>query len=134
MAKVGCAALILILAAGPAHAGRFDGTRPFLCATTDVYACTLYYGCERVTADMVDAPRFLHVSPAEKVVNGERPSGVVGEASIEHMRHQDGRLVVQGLAAGLGWTLDVSDDSGDMRLAASDDAGSYVVFGNCTGQ
>lgn len=44
----------------------------------------------------------------------------------------DGRLIMQGAENGRGWTLVISEKTGEMSATVSDDKVGFVVFGTCT--
>ena len=55
------------------------------------------------------------------------------------MNRIDGKLILQGVEDGeegvrdgLGWTMAISEDSGDMVLTGSGDQVGFVIFGACT--
>lgn len=132
--------LALTLATLPltASADEFDGSKPFLCATVDVMECVPTAGCQRVSADAIDAPRFIKVNLGKKTMSshfagGERTS------KIERHESVDNKLMLQGVEDGrenvrdgVGWTLSVAKDRGDMVLTGSGDNVGFVIFGACT--
>ena len=59
--------------------------------------------------------------------------------TIERLEHLDGKLIVEGaqdglenVKDGLGWTMAINDDSGEMVLTAAGDRVGFVIFGECT--
>jgi len=140
MKKLYLQGLTLVLAVLPltVSADDFDGSKPFLCATIDVMECVPVAGCQRVSADAIDAPRFIKVDLGNKSMSA-RFAG--GERTSEIERHEsvDGKLMLQGVEDGrekerdgVGWTLSVAKDRGDMVLTGSGDNVGFVIFGSCT--
>ena len=140
MNKLYIPGLALVLAVQPltVSADDFDGSKPFLCATIDVIECVPVAGCQRVSADTINAPRFIKVdlgnnSMSARFAGGERTS------KIERHESVDNKLMLQGVEDGLeterdgiGWTLSVAQDRGDMVLTGSGDNVGFVIFGSCT--
>ncbi len=122
-------------------AGDFDGSRQLLCSTVDLVECEPGGNCQRVTHDSINAPKFLKINFKEKSIS--KPD--VGEkrptTMIERMERVDGKLILQGaedgiegVRDGLGWTIAISEDKGDMVFSASGDQVGFVVFGACVPQ
>jgi hypothetical protein len=133
----------LMLAAGsvvlPVSAGPFDGAQPLICASTEVLECVPLEGCNRVAAESVDAPRFMRIDFNAKTMSSERPDGGARTSQIERSETVDGKLMLQGaedgienIRDGLGWTLSIGQETGNMTLTGSGDAVGFVIFGACT--
>ncbi len=121
-----------------AFAGDFDGSRPILCSTVDLIECEPGGNCQRVTHDSINAPRFININFKEKSINDPSAGEHRPTTKIERMEHVDGKLILQGaeesiegVRDGLGWSLSISEDTGDMVLTGSGDHVGFVVFGNC---
>ncbi|MBW2412648.1 MAG: hypothetical protein JRF72_22855 [Deltaproteobacteria bacterium] len=121
-----------------AFAGDFDGSRPILCSTVDLIECEPGGNCQRVTHDSINAPRFIKIDFKEKSINDPSVGKQRPTTRIERMEHVDGKLILQGaeegiegVRDGLGWSLSISEDTGDMVLTGSGDQVGFVVFGNC---
>ena len=134
------ALVVLFICAGSltAFAGDFDGSRPVLCATTDIMECLPGGICQRVTHDAVNAPRFIKINFKDKTINVPEAGEKRPNTLIERMEHVDGKLILQGaeegiegVRDGLGWSLSISEDSGDIVLTGSGDEVGFVLFGSC---
>ena len=126
-------AMPLVVSAG------FDSSSEFLCASVDVMECLPAKGCNRVAADDVDIPRFIKVDVKNKqVVTGAK--GDKRKTAIERVEKVDGKLMLQGAEDGreggtpdgIGWSMSVVENSGNMVLTASGDGVAFVIFGACT--
>jgi hypothetical protein len=140
MNKLTMPGLSLVLAALPltVAAEDYDGSKPFLCATIDVMECVPVAGCQRVSADAIDAPRFIKVDVGKNTMSA-RFAGSERTSKIERHESVDNKLMLQGVEDGLekerdgiGWTLSVAKDRGDMVLTGSGDNVGFVIFGSCT--
>jgi hypothetical protein len=107
----------------------------------DLVECEPGGNCERVTHDSINAPRFLKINFKEKRVSKPDVGEKRPDTMIERMEHVDGKLILQGaedgiegVRDGLGWTMAISEDSGNMVLTASGDHVGFVIFGACTPQ
>jgi hypothetical protein len=128
----GLVAVTFGVAASASSAASLDGKQPFICATLEIFSCDAGFDCEHQTAESIDAPQFLRFSLADKQIKGERPSGEAVNAAIELARQTEQRLYLQGVAAKVGWTVNISTVTGKMTLVATDDVSGYVAFGACT--
>ena len=131
-----CSSLILILAASAVGAGDFDGTRPLLVAVNRVMECTPVEGCREVTPASVQLPQFLRIDFAKRAILPARAADNFPPSKIERSEVVDGKLILQGaedgyekMRDGLGWTMAISGDSGQVVLTASGDQAAFVVFG-----
>jgi hypothetical protein len=140
MKKLYIPVLLPLLAALPltVPAQDFDGSSPFLCATTEVMECVPVAGCQRINAAVVEAPRFIKVDVANSTLSSRFASG---DRTSAIQRHDtvDNKLMLQGVEDGreterdgVGWTLAVAQDRGDMVLTGSGDNVGFVIFGTCT--
>jgi hypothetical protein len=129
--------IALSLAAPAALAAGFDGSRPMLCAPSDLFECD-ETGCQRVNADEIDAPRFLRVDVKNKLMSRTHPTGKEQESPIERVEELDGKLILQGAEDGLpnvpdgiGWSLAIQMDTGRLVLSGSGDDVAFTMFGAC---
>jgi len=120
-------------------ASPFDGAQPLICASTEILECIPGAGCNRVTAQSVDAPQFMRIDFDAKSISSEWQGGGTRVSEIERSEVVDGKLMLQGaedgienVRDGLGWTLSIGQESGTMTLTGSGDAVGFVIFGACT--
>ena len=123
----------------PAFAGDFDGSKPLLCAVIDIVECGSGGKCQQVTAEDVGIPRFLKVNFKKKTITATQASGNKKSTTIKNSEHIDGKLILQGaedgiegVRDGVGWSIAIAEDTGNMVLSASGDDVGFVVFGACT--
>jgi hypothetical protein len=119
-----------------AIAGDLDGSKPVLVSVARILECTRVEGCRDVSAESVGLPQFLQIDFAKKTI---RPSGDkedIPDTAIERSEEVDGKLILQGaedgyenMRDGLGWSLAIAEDSGQVVLTASGDQVAFVVFG-----
>jgi hypothetical protein len=125
-----------MIAASAVEAGDFDGTRPLLVSVIRVIECVPDGSCREVTPASVELPQFLKIDFTSKTI---RPAAAGDEApatSIERQEVVDGKLILQGaedgyekMRDGLGWTMAISEATGQVVLTASGDQVAFVVFG-----
>ena len=119
-----------------ATAGDFDGSKPVLVSVARILECTRVEGCRDVSADSVGLPQFLKIDFAKKVIRPSRGKEDIPDTAIERSEEVDGKLILQGaedgyekMRDGLGWSLAIAEDSGQVVLTASGDQVAFVVFG-----
>lgn len=136
-----CSAIIIsiFMITIPALAGDFDGSKPLLCAVIDIVECGSGGKCQQVTAEDVGIPRFLKVNFKKKTITATQASGNKKSTTIKNSEHIDGKLILQGaedgiegVRDGVGWSIAIAEDTGNMVLSASGDDVGFVVFGACT--
>jgi len=128
--------LSFMIAASAPRAGDFDGTRPLLISIIRVVECTPHAACREVTPASVDLPQFLKIDFASKTIGPAAADDQRPATAIERQEVVDGKLILQGaedgyekMRDGLGWTIAISDGSGQVVLTASGDGVAFVVFG-----
>lgn len=133
----------LILASGSlalsVSASPFDGAQPLICASTEILECIPGAGCNRVTAESIDAPQFIRIDFSANAMSAEGVDDDKKVSQIERSETVDGKLMLQGaedgvegVRDGLGWTLAIAQETGKMSLTASGDDVGFVIFGACT--
>ena len=131
----------IVFAAGSmtASATTFDGSKTLLCALQRVTECETGVECARVWAHEVNAPDFLQVDFANKVISASAEAGTARTTPIERSEHLDGKLILQGaddgvegVRDGLAWSMVIDDSTGKMIISAAGDGVAFAVFGACT--
>jgi hypothetical protein len=125
--------------AGSSLAQTFDGSKALLCAVSEIMVCEPVVGCERVTAESVNAPRFIRIDPQSKTITATRAELSKRTSTIENVENLDGKFIIQGIEDGqdtvrdgLGWSLTVSEERGTMVLTAAAEDIAFTAFGACT--
>ena len=128
--------VVFLAAASAAAAADFDGTKPLLIAVNRVMECTPADACREVTPASVQLPQFLRIDFAKKAILPARASDNFPPSAIERIEVVDGKLILQGaedgyekMRDGLGWSMAISVESGQVVLTASGDEVAFVIFG-----
>ena len=94
----------LILASGwlalSVSASPFDGAQPLICASTEILECIPGAGCDRVTAESIDAPQFIRIDFSANALSAERLGGGTKVSTIERSETVEGKLILQGAEEG----------------------------------
>ena len=128
--------LCSISTASAVEAGDFDGTRPLLVSVIRAVECVPDGTCREVPLASVELPQFLKIDFSNKTI---RPAAAGDESpatTIERQEVVDGKLILQGaedgyekMRDGLGWTMAITEETGQVVLTASGDQVAFVVFG-----
>ena len=131
-----CVFLGSIIAASTVGAGDFDGTRPLLISVIRVVECTPDGTCREVTPASVELPQFMKIDFTKKTIRPAAAGDETPATTIERQEVVDGKLILQGaedgyekMRDGLGWTMAISEESGQVVLTASGYQVAFVVFG-----
>jgi hypothetical protein len=129
--------LFTMIAASAPSAGDFDGTKPLLISVIRVIECTPDGTCNEVTPASAELPQFMKIDFTNKTISpatGDDTSQ--NHTSIERQEVVDGKLILQGaedgydkMRDGLGWTMAISEESGQVVLTASGEQVAFVIFG-----
>ena len=105
----------------------FDGSKPLLCASVEALDCDPGTECERGIPEVMGAPKFLRIDFAKNEIAGPERT-----TKIRSMEKDDDQIVLQGHELGLGWTLALDRDTGNMRITFARWDASFIIFGSCT--
>ena len=118
--------------ASTAEATDIDPSKPALCAPTETFECSPGEPCIADTPEGINLPRFLKIDFRANKAYGERASGEQRTADILTQKIDAGRIVLQGVQDGNGWTVMIDQATGHMSLAISANDVGFVIFGACT--
>lgn len=136
--SLACLALAAGCLAASGALAQIDGSKPVICATAEVMECVPYEACQRVGHQESGVPRFLRIDfTAKKITRNIDGDDIASD--IERSESVDGRLILQGaedgfeaVRDGLGWSLSINQELGNMVLTGSGDGVGFVIFGACT--
>lgn len=122
---LGC--LTLTICSMSVNASGFDSSKPLVCAIIEVQDCDIYSQCARVNANAVNLPDIFRMDIKKKeLIGAER------NAKIQHVTQEDGRIVLHGTSENeRGWTVSMSESTGQFTGAVAGDGFGFVLFGSC---
>ena len=128
--------LFTMVATSAPEAGDFDGSKPLLISIIRVIECTPDGACREVPPASVELPQFLKIDFNNKTIGPAAADDETPVTTIERREVVDGKLILQGaedgyekMRDGLGWTMAISESTGQVVLTASGDQVAFVVFG-----
>jgi hypothetical protein len=124
--------IVIFCLPSQALAGDFDGSKPLICAVIEAFDCAPDEDCQPGNAQIINLPQFLKINFKEKTITGNLESGELRTTKILGMERINGKLILQGVEEGMGWSMVVTENSGKMALSASGDQMAFIVFGACT--
>ena len=123
---------ISLLCSTRTWAGDFDGSKPLICSVIQTVACPRDDEPSKGTADDLNLPQFFFIDFEKKLVTAKSPEGELRETKIESLRHEDGKLILQGVQNGKAWSAVISEQTGKTILVGASDESGFVVFAACT--
>ena len=128
--------LCSMIAASAVGAGDFDGSKPLLISVIRVIECTPDGDCREVTPASIELSQFLKIDFTDNTIRPAAAGDKRPATTIERREVVDGKLILQGaedgyekMRDGLGWTMAISEESGQVVLTASGEQVAFVVFG-----
>lgn len=126
------AVLVLLMAVPAVLAADFDGSRPLLMAVIDIIECHPGGACENVTPQEARLPRFLEIDFDKKEISEVGDAQDERRTAIQNITQGEGVLILQGAQNGRGWSLTITEASGDAVATVADPVSGFVIFGACT--
>jgi hypothetical protein len=126
LARIACAGA-MVLAALPAPAGDFDGSKLLICAPVEAMDCAPGSACEKGTPQEIGAPAFFRIDFAGKAIVGPKRT-----VPIQLMETTDAQITLQGTELGYGWTMVLDTETGRTATTLANREGAFVLFGACT--
>ena len=127
----------LLMTPLPIAAGDFDGSNPLICAVIDAVECVPGGTCQERTLEDINFPRFLNIDFKKEMITGSGGSDL--HTKIERTESVQGMTFLQGSEEGtagakdsVGWTIAISEDTGEAAVTISGHQVGFVVFCNCT--
>jgi hypothetical protein len=118
-------------AAPASAAGKYDGSKPMLCAVTTVSECTKDGACERSgPQEGNNLPGFVRVDVKAKLLSDNDGAG--RKTEIKSSAIVDDQLMLQGSENGKAWNIVISSDSGVFGSSVVENDGLFAIFGRCT--
>src|SRR4029453_13867391 len=111
-------------------AGKYDGSKPMLCAVTRGSGGTKDGNCERsAPQEGNNLPGFMRVDVKGKLLSDNDGSG--RKTEINSSAIVDNQLMLQGAENGKAWTIVIASDSGAFGSSVVEDDGLFAFCGVC---
>jgi hypothetical protein len=115
------------LAAAPALASDFDGSRVLICAPVQAFDCAAGEDCGKGLPEEIGAPAFMRIDVPNKAVIGPKRT-----SAILLVDRSETQLVLQGTELGYGWIIALDRETGKMTATLANRENVFVLFGACT--
>jgi hypothetical protein len=131
VAGLSVAVACMALASPAVAAGKYDGSKPMLCAISAMSECTADGKCERsVPQAGNNLPTFVRVDVKGKLLTDNDGGGRKSE--IKGVTVLDGQLMLQGGENGKAWSIVIASEGGAFGASVVENDGLFAIFGNCT--
>jgi hypothetical protein len=120
-------AAALCVAAAPALAADFDGSKPLICSSIEAHDCGLGITCERAIAEDLNVPQFIRLDFTAKTMSARGRS-----SNMQSYTRSSGMLIVQGVENSRAFSITISEQTGKLVGAIAADEEGFMIFGACT--
>jgi hypothetical protein len=107
-----------------------DEPGPWLCTPTEEITCVETGECDTDAFESLNLPPFIKIDLVAKQMSGA-DEGITEAAGVERVERVDGRVILQGVQHGRGWSMVIVEESGNMTLSVSGEDDAWVAFGDC---
>jgi hypothetical protein len=116
----------------PAGADDLTAVDRILCTAVQVTVCDEAGECFIDLPWNVNVPQFIEVDLAAKRLSTTKASGENRVTPIEHVRRENGTIVLQGYERGRAFSFVIVEETGAASVAVAAQDRAVVVFGACT--
>ncbi len=122
----------LTMAAAVPGSGQQSGQADqYVCSVSKAIECDGDLNCG-APAPQQAAPTFIHLDLDEERITLLAPPERRGETTQIRAMERDGdHLVLSGIEAGRGWSLNMSESTGNMSITINFGDAAWIVFGQC---
>ena len=120
-------AAAVCIAAAPALAADFDGSKPLICSSIEAHDCELGITCKRAIAEDLNVPQFIRFDFTAKTLSARGRT-----SKMQSYVRSDGMLIVQGFENSRAFSVTISEASGKLVGAIAADEEGFMIFGACT--
>ena len=125
--KLNVIAAAFCVAALPAIAADFDGSKPLICSAIEAHDCELGVTCLRAIAEDLNVPQFIRLDFAGKTLSARGKT-----SKMQNYQRSAGMLILQGVENNRAFSITINEESGKLVGAIAADEEGYMIFGACT--
>ena len=125
-------ALLVLLVTTPVFADDITGADQLLCASVQAIECFSDGNCHPGSPVSWDAPRFVRLDFAEKMLRTTKASGEDRSTPMKHIEREGGRIFIQGVESGRAFSIILDEASGTTSTAIALEGHVLAIFGHCT--
>ncbi len=122
-------ALLAVALITPVAAEQWAG--PLVCVPSEELECVSHEKCRSDVIESLHLPQFIKVDFAAKEMSGTW-EGQQETATIGNSQRSGGRVILQGIQQGRGWSMVIVEETGRMTFSFAGDDVAFIVFGPCT--
>jgi hypothetical protein len=117
--------LPMLLAATPVQESDW------VCSISSFMECSIGGSCSTEAEAPSEAPAFFTIDLSAGVVRATEPRFSDRSSPILNTERAEGRLILTGSQQGRGWSVTLTEETGEVSLAISDPDAAVLVFGRC---
>ena len=126
------ALLVALIFASPVTGDVLKDVDRMLCVPGSVSHCVLDQKCKSELPEDENIPTFIEVDLKRKTLATTEASGEGRSTSIKNVTRQAGNIYLQGVENGRGFSMVISENTGDLTLVVAADGETASMFGACT--
>ena len=126
------ALLVALIFASPVTGDVLKDVDRMLCVPGSVSHCVVDLDCKSELPEDENIPTFIEVDLKRKTLATTEASGEGRLTSIKNVTHEAGNIYLQGVENGRGFSMVISENTGDMTLVIAANGETASMFGACT--
>ena len=132
MKYIFAAIVLTLMFTTPVAGGVLKDSDRMLCVPGAVSHCVLGDGCNTGLPEEENIPEFIEVDLQRNTLATTRASGENRSTPIRNQSRAAGYLYLHGVENGRGFSMVISESTGDLTFVVAADGETAAMFGSCT--
>ncbi len=124
--------ILALLAASPVAADTLKDANRMLCVPGTVSHCVNGEACNSELPETENIPEFIEIDLKRKTLASTRASGENRSTQVQNISREAGYIYLNGVENGRGFSMVISESTGDLTFVVATDGVTAAMFGNCT--
>jgi len=124
--------VLTLMFISPVNGDDLNGADRMLCVPGQVSHCVVNGNCKSQLPEDENIPEFIEVDLKRKTLAATRASGENRSTPIGNMSREAGYIYLSGVEGGRGFSMVISENTGDLTFVIATDGETAAMFGDCT--
>ncbi len=124
--------LMALMIVSPVLSDSLSDSSRLLCSPGEVSHCVVNGDCKSEPPEDENIPEFIEIDLKRKTLASTRASGENRSTQVQNISREAGYIYLNGVENGRGFSMVISESTGDLTFVVATDGVTAAMFGNCT--